>query len=338
MTMIKKFFLSVLLCTVCMFGMAQSQTVTHVVQRGETLESIAEYYKVSVEDINKANPNADGIVYVGMKLVVPVGATSTITEATAQQKSPKATNRTSPTSFNKSRSENSQQIVHTTSYSKDLWKLRVIAGLTSGSWTGKDFKDGEIDTDYGRASAKNKAIYQFHAGLIADYVFSKNVYGGLGIVFNQSGYKQDCLMTSGQYWDDEGGNYDGEQTVKMTTNKFDIPIHIGGMYNLSSDTKMFLEAGPYLSYTISGNKKRTGTFTEYDDIHSSETEPINEKDKIGKGSLKDFQKFGYGLSATIGASFNRIILQFTYQRGLNKTIKKKKQYEQNMLLSLGYEF
>lgn len=69
--MIKKYFLSVLFCTVCMFTMAQSQTVTHVVQRGETIESIAEIYKVSVEDINKANPNADGIVYVGMKLVIP---------------------------------------------------------------------------------------------------------------------------------------------------------------------------------------------------------------------------------------------------------------------------
>ena len=76
--MIKKIFLSVLLCTVCMFGMAQSQTVTHVVQRGETIESIAEYYKVSIEDINKANPNADGIVYVGMKLVVPVGTTNAV--------------------------------------------------------------------------------------------------------------------------------------------------------------------------------------------------------------------------------------------------------------------
>lgn len=72
--MIKKLFLSVLLCTVCMFAMAQSQTVTHVVQRGETIESIAEIYKVSVEDINKANPNADGIVYVGMKLNIPTNS------------------------------------------------------------------------------------------------------------------------------------------------------------------------------------------------------------------------------------------------------------------------
>lgn len=76
MTMIKKIFLSVLLCAVSMLSMAQSQTVTHVVQRGETLESIAEYYKVSVEDINKANPNADGMVYVGMKLNIPTNSNS----------------------------------------------------------------------------------------------------------------------------------------------------------------------------------------------------------------------------------------------------------------------
>lgn len=69
--MIKKIFLTVVFCTVSVFTMAQSQTVTHVVQRSETIESIAEIYKVSVEDINKANPNADGIVYVGMKLVIP---------------------------------------------------------------------------------------------------------------------------------------------------------------------------------------------------------------------------------------------------------------------------
>ena len=76
--MIKKIFLSVLFCTVCMLSMAQSQTVTHVVQRGETLESIAESYKVSVEDINKANPNADGIVYVGMKLNIPTSSKTQI--------------------------------------------------------------------------------------------------------------------------------------------------------------------------------------------------------------------------------------------------------------------
>lgn len=70
-TMIKKTILSIILLLVCVFAMAQSQTITHVVQRGETIESIARYYNVSVEDISKANPNMDGVVYVGMKLSIP---------------------------------------------------------------------------------------------------------------------------------------------------------------------------------------------------------------------------------------------------------------------------
>jgi len=76
-------------------------------------------------------------------------------------------------------------------------------------------------------------------------------------------------MTSGQYWDDEGANYDGRQTIKMTTNEIEVPIHIGGAYDASSDVRLFAEVGPYLSYAISGSKKTTGFFTDYDDIHSS---------------------------------------------------------------------
>lgn len=76
--MIKRFFIAALLCTACMFTMAQSQTLTHIVQRGENLESIAEYYKVSVDDINKANPNTDGVVHVGMKLNIPKKTSNTL--------------------------------------------------------------------------------------------------------------------------------------------------------------------------------------------------------------------------------------------------------------------
>lgn len=73
--MMKRTILSLLFSTASMFAMAQNQTVSHVVQRGETLESIAEYYNVSVEDIDKANPNMDGVVYVGLKLSIPTNST-----------------------------------------------------------------------------------------------------------------------------------------------------------------------------------------------------------------------------------------------------------------------
>lgn len=69
--MMKKIFLSTIISAASILAVAQTQNVTHVVQRGETIESIAEYYHVNVDDINKANPNTDGLIYVGMKLVVP---------------------------------------------------------------------------------------------------------------------------------------------------------------------------------------------------------------------------------------------------------------------------
>ena len=98
--MVKKIFLSVLLCAVSMLSMAQSQTVTHVVQRGETLESIAEYYKVSVEDINKANPNADGMVYVGMKLNIPTNSNSSTEKDVVVSKDYQRSNETRITNKN----------------------------------------------------------------------------------------------------------------------------------------------------------------------------------------------------------------------------------------------
>ena len=265
--MIKKTFLSVILCAASMLAMAQAKTVTHVVQRGETIESIADFYKVSVEDINKANPNADGIVYVGMKLNIPQSEESAIVSNTSQTIATK--DKTQSTIDNRAYAKKSEYVANEKS-----WKIKAVAGVTVGTWTGNDFKDGSTESDYGQASTENKAMYQIHLGVVFDYLLSENLYAGTGVFFNQNGYKQESLMTSGQYWDDEGANYDGKQTVKMTTNNIEVPIHIGGMYNMSSNLGLFVEVGPYFSYAVSGSKKRTGSFTEYDDIHSSATDHI----------------------------------------------------------------
>ena len=47
------------------------QTTTHVVQRGETPERIAQKYNVLLEELLKANPGAENLYYVGMKLNIP---------------------------------------------------------------------------------------------------------------------------------------------------------------------------------------------------------------------------------------------------------------------------
>lgn len=75
----RHFILTAVISSASILAMAQTSTVTHIVQRGETIESIAEYYHVSIDDINKANPNTEGLVYVGMKLMVPVKEDNKIT-------------------------------------------------------------------------------------------------------------------------------------------------------------------------------------------------------------------------------------------------------------------
>ena len=51
-------------------AVAWGQQLNHRVLRGETLESIAQKYNISVDDIKKSNPNVTRI-YVGLVLIIP---------------------------------------------------------------------------------------------------------------------------------------------------------------------------------------------------------------------------------------------------------------------------
>lgn len=216
--------------------------------------------------------------------------------------------------------------------------IKVFAGVGMSQWTGADFKDGKKDGKYGSTTLKNRPAYTFHVGALADYSFASNFYAGGGLVFNQKGYKRDATTTSGEYWDDEGPNYDGKSTYTLTSSNIEVPIHIGAAANLSQEAKVFVETGPYITFALGGTLKQKGWNSVSEDIHSSEKEYIDEKEKIGDGSLTDYKKFGYGILASVGASYNRVFFKFSFQRGLSKMIKDSKKYEQNMLFSLGYEF
>ena len=71
MKIIMRIIATFLLCGTCACVMAQGEIVIHVVQRGETLESIAKLYNVSVDDVKKVNGDGDILVYAGMKLTIP---------------------------------------------------------------------------------------------------------------------------------------------------------------------------------------------------------------------------------------------------------------------------
>ena len=61
---------------------AQTKTVTHTVNRGETLESIAKRYGTTNKKIIELNPDAEQFIYVGMELVIPVTIANEVQQST----------------------------------------------------------------------------------------------------------------------------------------------------------------------------------------------------------------------------------------------------------------
>lgn len=57
--------------TLCAATAVAQTARKHVIERGETLESIATRYGVTTEEIIKLNPDAAQFVYVGMELTLP---------------------------------------------------------------------------------------------------------------------------------------------------------------------------------------------------------------------------------------------------------------------------
>lgn len=71
-------------------AVAQTATVTHTVDRGETIESIAERYGVTPAQILAINPDAKSFVYVGMVLTIPASAAPAATTPAAAATAPAA--------------------------------------------------------------------------------------------------------------------------------------------------------------------------------------------------------------------------------------------------------
>lgn len=202
--MIKKIFLSVLFSTVSMFAMAQSQTVTHVVQRGETIESIAEYYNLSVEDINKANPNTDGIVYVGMKLNIPTSSAQPKTSATDVSIE---TNRTQELTSEK------YPVRNVSKADKEYSVPREDKEYGEFSFTG--------ELGYGFINGSNNYMYEATVG--ANYTLPYNLYVGARIGYNSANYNG--LI-----------NIDRESiSAEQNCHFLEIPIELG--YSLKNESE-----------------------------------------------------------------------------------------------------
>lgn len=264
--MIKRFFLSVLLCTVCVLAMAQSQTITHIVQRGETIESIADYYKVSVADINKANPNADGIIYVGMKLNIP---TST---------SPKNETRTEKTTTSGISSNENTSYVLQSSTTKKSYDNETTLGLQFARVKASYLFPTEMEKS---SRGHYRSSYNLSFVLEGEYVFNPNIFAGFGL-----GYMAQGSCNSDRNQDEDGIRY---QQYKSQYHYVMVPLSIGYRMPITKNVNIDAYTGPVVTCVVAGNSQyRTST-----------------SEKWNKTKLKDMKNVKYFTTFwNIGARVN----------------------------------
>lgn len=303
------------------FAIAQTSTIKHTVDRGETLQSIAKRYATTEAKIIELNPDAAQFVYVGMELTIPaVKVNDTVKEDNQN------TLHNNFVTQNTSDQFITNSALNNTGFSKDdhtKFEKELYIGVSMNKFTGDDIKNSDMKVG-------------FNAGVTARYYVVNDLFleGSLGI--STKGYKSDNKSSSGLYWDDEGPNYDGSISAKYTSYNLDLPILVGYKLTVNEDFNVKLKVGPYLTYALSGKLKEEGYWTEYEDIHSSATEHINKETKISE--MNDFKNFGYGIHAGISADYKQFILSASYQRAFSKVFDDAKAYEQNILISLGYRF
>jgi len=222
-------------------ALAQAQTAKHIVERGETLETIAQKYGVTKDDIVKLNPDAAQFVYVGMELVVP---TTTATAGKSSQDSVAGQRKNTSTVLTTSAPEE-------TSYSdsEDESKWNTACEIGYGFIPKPDGAKGSNFT------------YEITVG--ATYKIIQGLYTSARIGYNSAIYNYHI----GSYRTSEAGmNYESQ------THFVEIPLEIG--YKIQTDNQEFaiIPFGGFdFHIGVSGKTK----------LESNGSDAVENKQKIG---------------------------------------------------------
>jgi len=157
-----------------------------------------------------------------------------------------------------------------------------------------------------------KTLTSFHVGLVGDVALTNFLSLQPGVLLTGKGSKT------------QSGAEGDANFYKATTNPLyiEIPANLVVKLPMTSQTKFFFGAGPYLAIGIAGKNKTEGRFigTEFkneNDIKFSNDDPttLDYEEGAGFGILR---RFDYGLNGTAGFEFQKVLLSANYGLGLAK--------------------
>ncbi len=151
-----------------------------------------------------------------------------------------------------------------------------------------------------------KSVFKYQVGVTADIAVTENLYILTGL----------DLQTKGAKYKPESGT-----NIKYNPMYLQMPVHVGYKFNLFSDLKLVVNAGPYIAYGIGG------------------------KAKSGDESLKLFgddilKRLDYGIGGGIGVELGMFSVGAGYDLGLANIsdIDGGKIRNRNAYLTVGVKF
>ena len=200
-----------------------SMALTHTVARGESLQSIAQKYNISVDRLLEANPGAGKLFYVGLKLDIPENVL-TAENTAIQQDMPLA-----PAEENSAQTESQSEPETDPDNPGITCSLILEYGFLSK-------ESGMKGSNYTYAFTVGANYYFMHS--------DRGVFAGANIGYNSANYNQ--YQT-----------YRGEYVISQSTSHFiTLPVHIG--YTFASANNSFgisPYAGIDFNFCVGGKSK-----------------------------------------------------------------------------------
>ena len=182
-----------------------------------------------------------------------------------------------------------------------------MVSLVSAQSAALNIKGGLNMSNFYGSNLSNKDIKPgFHAGVALDLEFVTDISLQTGLYFTSKGGEYTTDILSGV----------GKTEYEVTANYMQLPIHLAYKMDITSDTRLFVHAGPYMAYGISG--KRNIKTLDLDN---------NPDDFLGKQEIDTFDKrHGYkrwdmGVGLGVGVEFKRIVIDLGWDMGLMKAAR-----------------
>jgi len=214
-------------------------------------------------------------------------------------------------------------LIAAASFSQVSLGVQATGNLSSAKL---EFPDGPSFT--------KKAVFGPGGGVVAQFAINETLALRSGLNFLQHGVKINSTQV-----EDGIGEFEVEAKTKL--NYLQIPVYALYTKELSIG-ELFVGAGPYANYGISGKSKLTYTFTDDNGDKESDSEETDafKKDEDGGTSFKRFD-MGAGAIAGIrfpNGMFANIGYQYSFSNSSSDGDEGGKYNNQGLQLSIGFFF